>query len=161
MPDFGEHVGIKNKGLLFAYLTVSSLAVRLLGGKAADKWGRQPVLMVSMTIITIAMVIIGLAGNQLQLIVGVVIYGLAQGMTSPTLLAWATDLSDINHKGRGVASVYMAMECGIGIGALASGFIFSNNTSHFFITFLTASVFSALAFIYLMFLRAQQIRGSL
>jgi MFS family permease len=161
MPDFGEHVGIKNKGLLFAYLTVSSLAVRLLGGKASDKWGRQPVLMVSMTIFTIAMVIIGLAGNQLQLIVGVVIYGLAQGMTSPTLLAWATDLSDINHKGRGVASVYMAMECGIGIGALASGFIFSNNTSHFFITFLTASVFSALAFIYLMFLRAQQIRGSL
>lgn len=153
MPDFGEFLGIQNKGLLFTYLTVSSLAVRMLGGKASDRWGRQPVLLFSMTVITIGMIVIGLAESKLQLITGVILYGLAQGMTSPTLLAWATDLSDKNHKGRGVASVYMAMEFGIGIGALSSGLIFSNNTSHFFITFLAAALLSAIAFFYLVFLR--------
>jgi MFS family permease len=153
MPDFGEFVGIKNKGLLFTYLTIASLAVRLLGGKASDRWGRQPVLLFTTSVIAIGMVIIGLATTRSQLLFGVVLYGLAQGMTSPTLLAWATDLSDEHHKGRGVASVYMAMEFGIGMGAFGSGLIFANKTSNFFITFLTAALLSAGAFIYLIFLR--------
>ncbi|HEY8935612.1 MAG TPA: MFS transporter [Cyclobacteriaceae bacterium] len=153
MPDFGEFVGIKNKGLLFTYLTIASLAVRLLGGKASDRWGRQPVLLFTTSVIAIGMIIIGLATTRSQLLFGVVLYGLAQGMTSPTLLAWATDLSDEHHKGRGVASVYMAMEFGIGMGAFGSGLIFANKTSNFFITFLTAALLSASAFIYLIFLK--------
>lgn len=149
MPDFGEFVGIKNKGLLFTYLTVSSLAVRLIGGKASDRWGRRPVLLFSLGVIAVAMVMIGLAETRLHLILGVTLYGLAQGMTSPTLLAWATDLSDENHKGRGVASVYMAMEFGIGVGAFVSGIVYSNNAENFFITFLTCSILSVVGFIYL------------
>ncbi|MBL7859314.1 MAG: MFS transporter [Cyclobacteriaceae bacterium] len=149
ISDFGEFVGIKNKGLLFTYLTIASLVVRLLGGKASDRWGRKPVLRVSLSLIAISMVVIGLADTQLQLIIGVTLYGFAQGTTSPTLLAWATDLSDINHKGKGLASVYMAMELGIGFGALISAFIYDNDPSRFFITFFTCSVLSTLAFIYL------------
>ena len=149
IPDFGQFVGIKNKGLLFTYLTVASLVVRLIGGKASDRWGRRSVLLISSMLITAAMLIIGLATTQLQLIVGVALYGLAQGATSPTLLAWATDLSDEHHKGRGVASLYIFMELGIGLGALLSGFIYSNNSENFFITFFTCSALSALAFVYL------------
>jgi MFS family permease len=149
MPDFGEFVGIQNKGLLFTYLTASSLAVRLIGGKASDRWGRKPVLIFSLSVIAIAMVIVGLAETRLHLIMGITLYGLAQGMTSPTLLAWATDLSDENHKGRGVASVYMAMEFGIGVGAFASGLIYNNDTTNFFVTFLTCSILSMSAFLYL------------
>jgi len=33
IPDFGEYVGIRNKGLLFTYFTIASLLVRLVGGK--------------------------------------------------------------------------------------------------------------------------------
>jgi MFS family permease len=153
IPDFGQFVGIKNKGLLFTYLTVASLAIRLIGGRASDKWGRKPVLRVVMLVITIAMIIIGMAETRLQLILGMALYGLAQGTASPTLMAWATDLSDEQNKGRGVASLYMSMECGIGLGAFASGFIFANNSANFFITFLAAGLLSAIAFGYLMWKR--------
>jgi MFS family permease len=149
IPDFGEFVGIQNKGLLFTYLTVASLLVRLMGGKASDRWGRRPVLMIATAMIALAMIIIGTAASKLQLILGVAFYGFGQGTLSPTLLAWAADLSDENHKGRGVASLYMAMEFGIGIGAFTSGFIYGNNASNFFITFFTCSLLSALAFAYL------------
>jgi len=149
MPDFGEHVGIKNKGLLFTYLTVASLLVRLIGGKASDRWGRKPVLQVSTTLIAIAMIVVALAETQFQLIVGVTLYGFAQGTTSPTLLAWATDLSEENRKGRGIASLYIFMEMGIGIGAFASGLIFGNQISNFFITFSVCSGLAVAAFIYL------------
>lgn len=151
MPDLGEYMGIRNKGLLFTYLTVASLLVRLIGGKASDRWGRKPVLRVSSAMIVISMLVVGLADSKLALIAGVVLYGLAQGSTSPTLLAWATDLSVEEFRGRGIASLYMSMELGIGIGAFASGFIYGNNPDNFFITFCVCSTLAAFAFLYLSF----------
>ena len=154
IPDFGEFVGIKNKGLLFTYLTVASLVVRLIGGKASDRWGRKPVLRISTVTIAIAMLVIAFAESRLQLIIGVTIYGLGQGATSPTLLAWATDLSDTKFKGRGISSLYIFMELGIGLGAFISGFIYSNESSNFFFTFTVCSALAASAFFYLIFSRS-------
>jgi MFS family permease len=154
IPDFGEFVGIKNKGLLFTYLTVASLLIRLLGGKASDKWGRQPVLRVSSLVIACAMLVIAFADSRLQLLAGVAMYGLGQGATSPTLLAWATDLSDTKFKGRGIASLYIFMEFGIGVGAFLSGFIYGNQSSNFFVTFIVCSALAALAFIHLTLFRS-------
>jgi MFS family permease len=149
MPDLGAFMGMKNKGLLFTYLTGASLVVRLLGGKASDRWGRRPVLQVSTCLIAASMLVVALADTRLMLVCGVMLYGLGQGATSPTLLAWATDLSPAHHKGRGIASLYMFMELGIGIGAFASGLIYGNETSNFFITFCICSALAALAFLYL------------
>jgi MFS family permease len=154
IPDFGEFVGIKNKGLLFTYFTVASLLVRLIGGKASDRWGRKPVLQVSTFTIAIGMLIVAFAESKLQLIIGVTVYGLGQGATSPTLLAWATDLSDTNFKGRGIASLYIFMELGIGLGAIASGLLFSNESSNFLLTFVVCSSLAAASFTYLTFLRS-------
>ncbi len=150
VPDFGAFLGIKNKGLLFTYFTVASLLVRLIGGKASDIFGRVTVLRVSSFMMMAGMLWIGLADTKLMLIIGAFIYGLAQGATSPTLLAWATDLSDPEHKGRGVASLYIFMEFGIGMGALTSGWLYGNDASHFFTTFLISSILSGLAFAYLL-----------
>lgn len=149
MPDFGEYIGIRNKGLLFTYLTVASLLVRLLGGKASDHFGRRQVLYLSTLFIAIGMLIIAFAGTPLQLIIGITTYGLGQGATSPTLLAWATDLSDIQYKGRGVASLYIFMELGIGIGAFASGLIYGNQSANFFFIFITCATLAMMAFLYL------------
>jgi predicted MFS family arabinose efflux permease len=86
--------------------------------------------------------------------IGMTIYGFGQGMAAPTLLAWATDMSDEHHKGRGLASLYIAMELGIGAGALISAWIFANDPLNFARTFLTCSVLAILAFIFLIFLKS-------
>ncbi|NJM25766.1 MAG: MFS transporter [Bacteroidia bacterium] len=151
LPDLGESVGIRNKGILFTFLTVSSLAVRLLAGKASDYYGRRAVLRVSTLVIVVAMLIIGWGNTPRDLMIGITIYGMAHGMTSPTLLAWATDLSLESNKGRGIASLYIFMELGIGVGAFASGLIYHNDPANFFITFVTCSVMSGIAFLYLVF----------
>jgi MFS family permease len=149
IPDLGEFVGIKNKGLLFTYFTVASFTIRLIGGKASDKWGRRPILQISSLVIVAGMFMIAIADSRAELLLGVALYGLGQGATSPTLLAWATDLSNPSFKGRGIASLYIFMELGIGLGAFISGFVYSNDSSNFFVTFLAASVLAALAFAYL------------
>lgn len=150
LPDYSVSFGIMNKGVLFLYLTLASLTVRLIGGKASDRWGRVPVLLVSVTGIAIAMVLIATATGKGQLIAGVVLYGFSQGATSPTLMAWATDLSNPNYKGRGLSSLYMSMELGIGLGALVSGILYHDNPEMFTRTFLVCTALSGLAILYLL-----------
>jgi len=150
IPDFGEHVGIKNKGLLFTYMTIASLLIRLIAGQASDRWGREAVLRVTATFIILSMLIISFAQSPLQLIIGMFLYGLAQGASSPTLIAWATDLSDPQNKGRGVASLYIFMEFGIGFGAFASGLIYGNHSDRLGLTFAVCSMSVGIALLYLM-----------
>lgn len=150
IPDFGEYAGIRNKGLLFTFLTVASLSVRLVAGKASDYFGRRSVLIVSTGIAVVAMVLLGFGTTPRDLMIAVTLYGFAQGMTSPTLFAWATDLSDEKHKGRGISSLYIFMEMGIGIGAFASGWIYGNQPENFRITFVTCAALAGLAFLYLL-----------
>jgi MFS family permease len=156
IPDFGQFVGIRNKGLLFTYLTIASLLIRLLAGKASDYYGRVPVLLVSTMGIVLSMLIIGTADSSLQLIAGVSLYGLAQGSTSPTLLAWATDLSHEQYKGRGIASLYIFMELGIGLGAFISGLLYANDSSRFIVVFSTAATLGSIAFLYLLLVKRKQ-----
>jgi MFS family permease len=57
---------------------------------------------------------------------GAVVYGLGAGLNSPTLYAWTVDLSHPERRGRGIATMYIALEVGIGLGALLAGWIFDN-----------------------------------
>lgn len=150
MPDFGSHVGIRNKGLLFTFFTLASLTVRLVGGRASDRFGRRPVLLISLAMLVVSMIVLSKGQAPIHLMVGISLYGLAHGMTSPTLLAWATDLSDVNHKGRGLASLYIFMELGIGIGAFVSGYIFNLSHFNFALPFAACVLMSSLAFLYLL-----------
>lgn len=97
--------------------------------------------------------LLGFGTTKLDLIIGIMIYGLGHGITSPTLLAWTSDLSDDAHKGRGIASLYIFMELGIGIGAFASALIYANDPSKFLATFLTCSLLSTIAFVFLVLFR--------
>jgi MFS family permease len=152
IPDLAKSVSL-DRGILFACLTVASLTVRLLGGKASDRWGRRPVLQCATLAITVSMLMIAFTDSKFILMAGVMLYGFAQGTTSPTLLAWATDLSTTHHKGRAVASLYIAMEFGIGAGAAFSGLIYGNGSQDFYLMFSVCSLLAASAFAYLTFYR--------
>jgi MFS family permease len=149
IPDFSEYLGIQNKGLFFSSFTLASLAIRFLAGRASDKYGRIRVLRVSTALLVVAMALIGLATSALALLLAAAVFGVAVGMNSPTVFAWTIDLSHPEHRGRAMATMYIAMEAGIGIGALASGWIYSNDASRFALVFWTGGAFALLAFLYL------------
>jgi MFS family permease len=153
LPDLSDYLKINNKGLLFSFLTVASLAVRLIAGKASDHYGRINVLKVSVVLLAVGLILLGFGAKPIHAILGITIYGMGQGMTSPTLFAWATDLSDERFKGRGISSLYIFMEAGIGIGALFSGLMYANNPENFFLSFAVCSGLSAMAFLYLFFIK--------
>jgi MFS family permease len=150
IPDYGTYFGLENKGLIFTFITVASLLVRLLAGKASDIYGRVPVLRVSVFLIIASLIILGFAKNTAMVFIGASLYGFSHGSTSPTLLAWATDLSAEKHKGRGIGSYYIAMEFGIGMGAFCTGRNFGNDVRHFLTVFLVAAALSIIGFFYLL-----------
>jgi predicted MFS family arabinose efflux permease len=72
-------------------------------------------------------------------------------------LAWATDLSHEEHRGRGIASLYISMEMGIGLGAFISGLVYGNSPAHFLLCFGIASALSLIAFVFLLNQKPQPI----
>ncbi|MEM8895461.1 MAG: MFS transporter [Bacteroidota bacterium] len=152
IPDFSEHLNIQNKGLFFTTFTLSSLLVRFLAGKASDIYGRVPVLKVAALLLVVAMMIVGYSSSQLELLVGAFIFGLGVGAGSPTAFAWTIDLSDEQHRGRGIATMYIALEIGIGVGALGSGLLYQNSVDNMPLVFGASAFLSLLAFVYLQFL---------
>jgi MFS family permease len=149
IPDFSEHLGIKNKGLFFAVFTISSLAIRIIAGKTSDRYGRIPILKIATFCMALSMLIIAYADSKLMLMVGGVIFGCSVGMNSPTVTAWTIDLSLDEFRGRALATMYIALEAGIGLGALMSGWLFANKTENFQMVFILGTVSALIAFIYL------------
>lgn len=49
---------------------------------------------------------------------------MATGIISPALNAWTIDLSNPSYRGKALATMYIALEAGIGLGALFSGWIY-------------------------------------
>ena len=156
IPDFSAHLGIENKGLFFGVFTLSSLGIRLLAGKTSDRYGRIPVMRAASATLVCAMVLIAYAESRFALMGSAVLFGCAVGMYSPTTAAWVVDLSLDKFRGRALATMYIALEAGIGIGALTSGFLFANSADNFRLVFLTSAGIAGLAFIALLFAKTNR-----
>jgi MFS family permease len=89
------------------------------------------------------------SANSYLMIISAIIYGIAWGFNTPTLAAWTNDLGDKKHMGRAMATMYIALEAGIGIGAYVSGEIYQGIPNHIPIPFLIAGLLSLLAFLLL------------
>jgi MFS family permease len=148
IPDLSIELGMTNKGAVFTGFSLASVAVRIGAGKISDRYGRKSVLYFSTLLIGSAMMFTGFATEQWMLWAGGILYGMAYGMNSPTLFAWVTDLSDDTNRGRAFGSLYIALEFGIMLGALFSGFIFAWWPGNFILPFGAAAVFAILSFVY-------------
>jgi MFS family permease len=154
IPDLSNHLGIENKGLFFAIFTLSSLGIRLIAGKASDRYGRVPVLRAASIMMILAMLAIAFAENKWMLFGAGVLFGSAVGMNSPTTAAWVIDLSLDAFRGRALATMYIFLEAGIGIGAIVSGFLYANKAENFSLVFLVSAAMAASALVFLLFIKS-------
>ncbi|PYF75779.1 MFS transporter [Pedobacter nutrimenti] len=152
VPDWSKHLGTSNKGLFFMVFTLSSLLIRFVAGKASDQYGRQIILKISLLLLVVAMTWIGFAASSLSLMGASVLYGVATGMLSPTATAWTVDLSDPEHRGKAMATMYIAVEAGIGAGALLAGWLFISDLSMIPKIFYCCAGMTVLAFVYLQYI---------
>ncbi len=144
-PDLSVSVGFHNKGFFYACYTVASLAIRFIAGKSSDKYGRVIVLICSSAVQVIAFIVLAFAHSIPMVILSAVIFGLGMGMNGPTIMAWTVDLCKPENRGRAVASVYIALELGIGSGAIFSAWIYNNRLENLKYAFLLPAALALIA----------------
>jgi MFS family permease len=148
-PDLTDGVGVANRGTVFMLFTLTSVSTRLFAGKISDQRGREPVLKVSALMIALAMVAFANTTTPAMLYLSSVLFGLGNGIFSPAINAWTVDLGDPQRKGRSMATMYIALEIAIGVGAAVSGWYFASKMERMPVVFYAAAGMSMLGFFYL------------
>ncbi|KOS06696.1 MFS transporter [Flavobacterium akiainvivens] len=151
IPDKTDYLGIANKGLFFMVFTLSSLLVRFVAGKASDRYGRIRVIKIGLVMLAVSFTLIGFANNFIMLMVGATVYGLSQGVLSPALNAWTVDLSHPEHRGKAMATMYIALEAGIGLGALFAGWYYHDVIENIAPVLYGSAIVTVLALIYMFY----------
>jgi predicted MFS family arabinose efflux permease len=70
------------------------------------------------------------------------------GILSPVLTAWTVDLSEDHNRGRAIATMYICLEAGIGIGAFLSAALFENQRKNLPLVFLAMAAFACAGLTY-------------
>ncbi|WP_316788973.1 MFS transporter [Pedobacter frigoris] len=151
ISDWSAHLGTSNKGLFFMVFTLTSLLIRFVAGKASDNYGRPLILKISLFLLAISMAAIALADSSFVLMLASALYGVATGMLSPTATAWTVDLSEPKQRGKAMATMYIALEAGIGLGALLAGGLFIDDIRMIPVTFYYCTGITLVALVYLQF----------
>ena len=148
-PDFVEDLGYKYKGVFNTIIVVASIAMRFIAGKASDKYGREPLLVIGGFLLLIGMGVMSIATTKFVAAIGGAIYGLSIGVNMPTIFAWTADLAKEGKVAIGLSTMLMSLEIGIGVGAFVSGDIFSTNNEMLSSLYLACAVFAGLSAIIL------------
>lgn len=123
-PDFVGSLGYTYRGSFNAIIVVSSIATRLFAGRASDRYGRIPLLVVGAFLLAAGMSVIAIAESKTMAAIGGAIYGVSVGINMPTIFAWTVDFAKKGRTALALGTMLMSLEIGIGIGALSSGWIF-------------------------------------
>jgi len=151
IPDWTTHLGISNKGFFFIVFTLSSVLIRVVSGKLSDQYGRVKVINVGLIGLGAAMLVLAYADSFEIFTLGSALFGVAMGVLSPALNAWTIDISNPKERGKALATMYIALEIGIGMGALLSGWMYKDVIARIPIAFVACAAACLLALVYMLF----------
>ena len=153
IPDQADYLGVTNRGLFYTYFTMTSILSRVVAGRASDRYGRLPVMMVAALAVSLSLVLIGYATVPWQLMAGGSLLGFSLGIGSPAVFAWTVDRAPERVRGSAMATIYVALEVGIASGALLSAYLYANDPTNFSRAFLVTAGWTLLAVPYLVWFR--------
>ncbi len=123
LPSYAAYRGVGNIGIFFTVYALVLLFGRPVIGKLADRYGARKFLVPGILLIAAALLLLVIASSlPMFLLVGVV-YGLGFGTVQPILNALVISLSPPERRGAANATFAVAMDLGIGLGAVTLGFL--------------------------------------
>lgn len=126
-PDFVGSLGYVYKGTFNSIIVVASISMRLVAGKASDRYGRVPLLIVGAALMAVGMMGLSMATDKWTASIAGIIYGMSVGINMPTIFAWTADLARPGKVALALGTMLMALELGIGVGAVFSGSMFQGD----------------------------------
>ncbi len=157
VPDFSAHLGMENKGMFYMVNVTFMIVTRFMSGKFYDKYGARRNLNVGLTLMMIGAIITGTSTTVEQFLFSSIVFGIASSICSPALFAWTADLANPIYKGRGMSTMFIALEIGIVSGTFMTQRLYDNNPANFIILFSATAGLCVLGVIYLSLTRRNKI----
>lgn len=148
-PDMSGYLGINNKGWYFVYYVISTIIVRLTAGSLSDRIGRRQTLIIGISFLITSMLLTAFSENELSYTIASFIFGIATGVSSPTLFAWTADLSPSNRRGIGSGTLFIALELGILFGSTSTLLLYDSTPNTIIPVFTYGAVVAGIALVYL------------
>jgi MFS family permease len=96
---FAREIGMKSSGTMFAAFAVSILAVRLVSGRLADRYGRFRVAFPGLLAGAVGLTLLAVVPRPAAALVGVATYGAGFALVFPALMALAADRAPESERG--------------------------------------------------------------
>lgn len=125
-------------GLLFASYSVMQLIFSPVLGRLSDKYGRRPILLISLSGTCVGFLILGFATTLLMLFVGRIIDGISGGNIS-TAQAYIADVTTKENRAKGMGLIGAAFGLGFVFGPAIGGILSRWGTN---VPFLFAGILS-------------------
>ncbi len=156
IPDYSKGLGIMNKGLFISIMTVATVITRFTTSKLSDIKGRIYSCKIGTSFWFLSALLLSYP-NLNTFYVAAVFCGIASGINSPALFAWAVDVANGVRSGRAMATLFITLEAGITLGAFISAAIYGNKFANFTFVFLFLATIMLGALLYLFIgLRAKE-----
>ncbi|MBI4321492.1 MAG: MFS transporter [Chloroflexi bacterium] len=123
IPVYSMEKGLANPGLFFTAYAIGGIAVRAVGGRLSDTFGRTQIVIPASALICGSMLWLSVAAGAWSIVGVGVVYGTANGLLYPALMAQAVDRSSWEERGSAMATFLCAMELGISVGAMLASLI--------------------------------------
>lgn len=150
IPDYSKHLGIENKGIFFLVAAGSTIGVRIWAGKLSDRIGRLNTVVIGTFFWMICTGLL-MTLNYHLFFVAAVFQGVATGINSPAIFAWAVDVAKGVRSGRAMATLFISMELGITIGAFLTAEIYANQFERLRLVYLVLTILNIIAWIFVIF----------
>jgi MFS family permease len=90
-----------------------------------------------------------------------ILFGIASGFMTPAIFAWTSDLANPKFKGRGIATMFIALEIGIAFGNWLAQVFYQNDTSKFDNVFYIGLILSLIGLIYMWLTKTKKTKSKL
>lgn len=115
-PLFIKESGVDlNAGLFYTAAAIASFSVRLITGRASDRYGRGLFITVSLTLYTLAMLMLWTANSAVTFLMAAIIEGAGAGILIPMIAAMLADRSLPQERGRLFGLSMIGFDVGIAI----------------------------------------------
>lgn len=123
LPPFAGYVGLPRIGPFYVLYTAAAIAVRLLAGRLADRWGRQRIILPSLVGLATGVLLLSVLRSTWLLLLIAVISGTSHGFLYPATSALAFDRAPKGGRGMALAAYNMAGLSGGALGAFGFGWM--------------------------------------
>ncbi|MEM8614119.1 MAG: MFS transporter [Cyanobacteria bacterium P01_H01_bin.105] len=90
---------VLNIGLIYTASAFSSFGIRLLAGRASDRYGRGPFITLGLVFYSISMIALWLAQSEIEVLLAAALQGMGGGMLIPMVAAMMADRSTPAERG--------------------------------------------------------------